>query len=258
MLLAILFLSAMQTENETRTIESVICPDGTMVVVGNPCPMPRIASPTPYSAETVQYPFMDVRPKGNPASWVTSDDYPTDALIKEKSGTVAFKLVVTKWGSVADCQITSSSGSTDLDEATCEKVVVRAKFYPATDKDAKSIAGTYSNRVRWIVPQVSPVVRVDQYPYSSEQEPLPRRKRQQTFMESGFFDVEMTIKKDGTVGECIESGDLFQKMGEKETMCSEARINGEGHEPYFDSSGQPVEKKVRLRMTVEINNIKSS
>jgi TonB family protein len=99
---------------------------------------------------------MSPTPKGNPGSWVTSGDYPISALRAEKSGAAGFLLNVNKWGVVADCEITESSGDAALDEATCRNVAVRAKFYPATDKDAKPIAATYRNRVRWVVPQSVP------------------------------------------------------------------------------------------------------
>ncbi len=256
MLLAILFLSAMQTETDAQPIRKIVCYNGTVVVLGENCPAPLPPPPIPYSASTVRGPFNALRPKGNPGSWVTSDDYPTTALIAEKSGTVEFKLVVNKWGSVADCQITSSSGNADLDEATCEKVAVRAKFYPATDKDAKPISATYNNRVRWVVPMDAPDIPMQQNANPYLQVEAIRTKEPQPFPESGFLEIEYIVRVDGSFGQCTETGDLFQKIGEKETMCSQAKTNMQKLEPYFDASGKPIEKKVKVSMTVEINDIK--
>jgi TonB family protein len=117
---------------------------------------PPAPPPSPYYAPPPSGPNRLPIPKGNPGSWVSSDDYPTSALRSGKSGAVAFTLDINKWGSVADCSITASSGDADLDEATCRNVAIRARFYPATDKDAKSIAGKYSNRVRWQIPNDIP------------------------------------------------------------------------------------------------------
>jgi periplasmic protein TonB len=54
---------------------------------------------------------------------------------------------------VTDCQVTSSSGSPDLDEAACANVRRRARFNPATDGEGQPTSGSYSNRVRWVIPK---------------------------------------------------------------------------------------------------------
>ncbi len=141
---------------------------------GPSAPPPPIVAPVPPpvpypSGSPAVVPNMAATPKGNPGSWVTNDDYPRSALIAEASGLTAFKLTITKWGSVADCEITLSSGNEALDEATCRNVAVRASFFPATDKDAKPISGSYANRVRWVVPSDSPASTVTYVP------PLPSR-----------------------------------------------------------------------------------
>jgi protein TonB len=59
---------------------------------------------------------------------------------------------VTPDGRVADCTITSSSGSPDLDEATCANVTRRARFNPAM-ADGKPTTGSYSGRIRWVIPK---------------------------------------------------------------------------------------------------------
>lgn len=91
-------------------------------------------------------------PKGNPGSWATTNDYPSRALREERAGTTGFKVSVGADGRVTDCQITSSSGHADLDEATCANVRRRARFTPATDGEGQPTSGTYSNRVRWVIP----------------------------------------------------------------------------------------------------------
>jgi len=55
-------------------------------------------------------------------------------------------------GRVVDCTITSSSGSPDLDAATCTNVTRRARFKPALE-NGQPVQATYSNRIRWVIPE---------------------------------------------------------------------------------------------------------
>lgn len=93
------------------------------------------------------------QPKGNPANWATSNDYPSRALREEREGTTGFRVSVGTDGKVIDCSITSSSGSPDLDAATCDNVRRRARFTPATDGDGNPTNGSYTNRIRWVIPK---------------------------------------------------------------------------------------------------------
>lgn len=92
-------------------------------------------------------------PTGSPGAWVTTNDYPTNALRAEAQGTTAFRLDIGSNGLVTGCTITDSSGSQELDTATCQLVTRRARFVPARDPQGRAVAGTYSNRVRWVIPQ---------------------------------------------------------------------------------------------------------
>jgi len=51
-----------------------------------------------------------------------------------------------------DCTVTSSSGSPDLDAATCTNVTRRARFKPALE-NGQPVQSTYSNRIRWVIPE---------------------------------------------------------------------------------------------------------
>ncbi len=112
-------------------------------------PAPVAAPPPPPPKFTPKSPV----PKGNPGSWATTNDYPTRALREEREGTTGFRVTVGPDGRVTDCQVTSSSGSPDLDEAACSNVKRRARFNPATDGEGNPTTGTYSNRVRWVIPK---------------------------------------------------------------------------------------------------------
>jgi protein TonB len=94
-----------------------------------------------------------VRPRNNPGSWVSTEDYPSASLRRGEQGTVRFEVAVAADGRVSDCRVTASSGSADLDAATCRYVSHRARFEPATDGTGARVAGTYMGSIRWVIPQ---------------------------------------------------------------------------------------------------------
>ena len=116
-------------------------PPAPVLVVAPPAPPPPRFTPK------------GAAPKGNPGNWATANDYPSRALREEREGTTGFRVTVGPDGRVTDCQITSSSGSPDLDQTACDKIRQRARFTPATDGEGNPTSGSYSNRVRWVIPK---------------------------------------------------------------------------------------------------------
>lgn len=94
-------------------------------------------------------------PAGNPGQWVTSDDYPAEAMRQGHEGTSGFRLAYDATGRTTGCEITSPSGHAELDEATCRLLIERARFIPGRDAEGAQIGGTYSNRIRWRIPEGS-------------------------------------------------------------------------------------------------------
>lgn len=92
-------------------------------------------------------------PKGNAGRWVTTNDYPSRALREEQEGVTTVRLSVDASGKVTGCTVTGSSGSSLLDDATCKNMQRRARFNPATDSNGNEVAGTYTQSVRWQIPQ---------------------------------------------------------------------------------------------------------
>lgn len=92
-------------------------------------------------------------PRGNPAQWVTFNDYPPRALRDGRSGKVIYRLDVGPDGRVARCEITRSSGFRDLDEITCRAATRRARFETATDRNGEPTTSSYSYVARWAIPQ---------------------------------------------------------------------------------------------------------
>jgi protein TonB len=93
------------------------------------------------------------RPLGAPGRWVTNADYPSGALRRGEQGVAVFDVAIGADGKVRDCSVTQSSGSAELDAATCARVTSRARFAPATDTDGTATIGHYRNSIRWEIPQ---------------------------------------------------------------------------------------------------------
>ena len=116
-------------------------------------PPPVYIPPAPAAPPPPRFTPKSAAPKGNPANWATSNDYPSRALREEREGTTGFRVTVGTDGKVTDCQITSSSGTPELDAATCDNVRRRARFTPATDGEGNPTTGTYANHIRWVIPK---------------------------------------------------------------------------------------------------------
>ncbi|MCB2088590.1 MAG: TonB family protein [Sphingomonadaceae bacterium] len=129
--------------NITPDIPDVI-PDVLPQIVPKPLPTttPGRAKFNPVSAQ----------PRNNPGSWVTPNDYRGRWIAEELTGTASFKLEVGTNGKVERCTITKSSGHAALDEATCDLVTRRAKFRSAQDETGAKVSGSYTNSVRWQLP----------------------------------------------------------------------------------------------------------
>lgn len=101
--------------------------------------------PVPHADEPI-------RPVTNPGSWVTTVDYPPAALRDSLEGTTGFRLTIGPDGLPRRCEVIASSGSEVLDTATCRLIMERARFQTRRDANGVRIGGTYSNRIRWQIP----------------------------------------------------------------------------------------------------------
>jgi protein TonB len=134
-------------------IDLAPAPPQIATVVTPPPPAPVILPPPPSAPPPPRFTPKAAVPKGNPANWATSNDYPSRALREEREGTTGFRVTVGPDGKVTDCQVTSSSGHADLDQATCDNVRRRARFTPGTDGEGNPTTSSYSNRIRWVIPK---------------------------------------------------------------------------------------------------------
>jgi protein TonB len=112
--------------------------------------------PIPIAPAALESKAQPARPANDPGEWVTREDYPTSALRDEAAGLVGFRLTIDAAGKPTACLVTVSSGTNALDQATCDLVLVRAQFTPATDFSGRAAQGSYSSRVRWVIPEPEP------------------------------------------------------------------------------------------------------
>ncbi len=169
-------------------------------------------------------------PQSNPGGWVTTNDYPSSALRNEEEGVARFRLTITPVGEVSACFITQSSGSAALDETSCRLVRERARFFPAKNEKGKAVEGTYSNSIRWMIPQSVPQPKV------------------------GSMTMSFIVEKDGRQSDCrvirTEAG-MVGQLPLGPMPCSNRLIDP----PFTDAKGEPVRKRVVQTMTRSLEDM---
>jgi protein TonB len=111
-----------------------------------PTPPPAPAPPPPPQPPRTVEP---ARARANLSSLVSDSDYPASALRNEEQGTTGFRLTVGPDGRVQNCVVTSSSGSSALDAATCRIMRSRARFTPARNNLGENTTDTVNSRIVW-------------------------------------------------------------------------------------------------------------
>lgn len=153
-------------------------------------------------------------PKGNPGTWIRSDDYPADALKQNRIGRTGFRVDVNKLGRVTNCTIIVSSGHDDLDQAACDYVTARAIFEPAADKKRKVVNGVYQNSVTWRIPN-----SLD----------LPK---------AGQSTIVFVVESDGTVSECKFETTIDIPLG----------FDGYANRPQFEPRRNDAGEAIKIRV----------
>lgn len=102
----------------------------------------------------------------DPASWVTTEDYPAAALSANAEGVSKVRWDITAEGKAENCTTVESSGLADLDQAACTAIIARARYVPALDKKGRPIRSRAERRVRWQIPEAQSATSV---PYTLRQ-----------------------------------------------------------------------------------------
>ena len=91
--------------------------------------------------------------------------YPPQAKAAGEQGLVAFSVSLDRDGHPTSCQVTHSSGSRTLDEATCPVLLAHAEFAPDVNAAGTRVAGTHQGVINWQLygyppsaPLVAPIV----------------------------------------------------------------------------------------------------
>ena len=178
------------------------------------------------------------QPIGKATAWVTTNDYPPEALRENIEGTTRISLDIDKRGAITDCAVISGSGSKLLDLATCALVWGRARFSPAVDPGGNWVAGTFPFAVTWKIPRDSPALQAVQ-----AGSPLPPGPRASHLVE------DFTVEKDGSVTDCKVDSSFPGAVASQ--MCQQfTRVA-----PYLDADGNPVRKHVKLSSSAELTNV---
>jgi outer membrane biosynthesis protein TonB len=90
-------------------------------------------------------------PKGSPATWVTSADYPSEMLRRRQQAYVHFRLLIDEKGVPTNCVVQSIIGQSEAGKLICEAVQKRAKFEPARNALKQPVASYYVGAVRWVI-----------------------------------------------------------------------------------------------------------
>lgn len=166
-------------------------------------------------------------PLSNPGEWISTNDYPREALDAQVEGVVGFQVLIDRTGKPTECKITQSSGSTVLDLTACNLITLRGRFSPALDSRGRPAEGSYSSRVRWVAPRHSPP-------------PV-----------FGDLVVGFTVGPDGAVTDCrVEKaeGGAARAASQLDKLCPSSAF-GRG---YTDSQGRPESRRVRITQRVEV------
>ncbi|MEE9433906.1 MAG: energy transducer TonB [Sphingorhabdus sp.] len=167
------------------------------------------------------------KPANSRGRWVTTDDYPVEALRVRAEGTTQITLTVGIDGRVTRCKVSASSGHQALDIAACQAASERALFSAARDAQGRHVEGSYTTRIRWQIPEQAP-------------EEVPERA---TILHS------FTIEKDGKVTNCrFEGPENFNIIG---NPCDDV---GRFKNPT-DADGKPVRKKVAVAIVIRVKDV---
>lgn len=111
-----------------------------------PAPVIPIAAPPPAPPPPSQ--ARGVRPDGQ-NRWAAriQQNYPSRAVRDGTEGTVGVRVTVNTEGRVSACSVTSSSGSSILDQAACSGMERYARFDPALNDAGNPISASWSTRI---------------------------------------------------------------------------------------------------------------
>lgn len=97
---------------------------------------------------------------GSDAEWtggkIKNGDYPKALREAHVSGTTVTEIAVSPAGRASSCRVIQTSGSRELDAATCQLIMQRFKFKPARNAAGQAISGAIEYEQEWDAPPPPP------------------------------------------------------------------------------------------------------
>ena len=87
------------------------------------------------------------QPIGRVERWLNQNDYPTEALRKDLSGAVRFRLGISETGHITNCTIQSSYSDPSFPDKVCSEFRRKAEFEPARNADGEGVASYWASTV---------------------------------------------------------------------------------------------------------------
>jgi TonB family protein len=87
----------------------------------------------------------------SPATWLSPNDYPSDAVRMGYNGIVQVRLDVDAEGRVAGCFVLARTSPDEFADTTCRAVSKRAKLQPALDATGRPVRSYFLYKVNWQV-----------------------------------------------------------------------------------------------------------
>jgi TonB family protein len=173
-------------------------------------------------------------PANGPSGWIFASDYPPEAQRQGLEGSVGFTLAVDAAGAVSGCTVTASSGAPQLDSLTCALLSARARFTPARDAAGSAVAGTYSSRIRWTLPDTGPPVVLRPVDVSNSPAPLET-------------NATIEVDSDGIITRCIAARASYQNVLPPPDICG-SYPTGARFGPPTVRNGHPVRRRVVIQL----------
>ena len=173
------------------------------------------------------------QPPAPPAGGIHIGAYPAGALRRSEEGSVRFEAVIGTDGTVTRCTVTQKSGSSELDDATCDAIRKTRGFTPAKDANGKAIEARFSSSVKWVIPRRNTA-------------PVP-----------GELAYSFIVEKDGTAHDCK----VTRALGEdavRYTAGTPPCPVGKYGLGYLGADGKPERKRVTIRQTIAVENADES
>lgn len=125
-----------QTPPPAAPVTVTAAPPAPVVVVAPPAP------PKPNLASRAS-------PRGTPGDWFPEEYYPQSAKRENIQGRVVVALTIGANGRVTGCNVTTSSGNSDLDSTTCRLAMRNGRYNPAKDTEGNAVESSATLPVRW-------------------------------------------------------------------------------------------------------------